>query len=115
MVMEGIRDRVAIVGMGCTKFGELWDKSPDDLVLESCLEAVEDAGIDPRDINAGWFGTESSGNSGTPLARALKLEYIPITRVENICCTGSDALRNAAYAVAARICDIALVCGMEKL
>ena len=85
--MEGIKDRVAIVGMGCTKFGELWDKSPDDLVIESCMEAFEDAGIEPKEIKAAWFGTESSGNSGTSLARPLKLGYIPITRVENICCT----------------------------
>ena len=113
--MKGIKDRVAIVGMGCTKFGELWDKSPDDLVLESCLEAFEDAGIESKDIQAAWFGTESSGNSGTPLSRPLKLEYIPITRVENVCCTGSEAIRNAAYAVAAGIYDIVLACGMEKL
>jgi len=113
--MEGIKDRVAIVGMGCTKFGELWDKSPDDLVIESCLEAFEDAGIDPKDIKAAWLGTESSGNSGTPLARPLKLDYIPITRVENVCCTGSEAIRNAAYAVAAGVYDIVLACGMEKL
>jgi acetyl-CoA C-acetyltransferase len=113
--MEEIKDRVAIVGMGCTQFGELWDKSPDDLVLESCLEAIEDAGIEPKDIKAGWFGTETSGNSGTALARPLKLEYIPISRVENVCCSGTDALRNAAHAVAAGVHDIALVCGMEKL
>ena len=113
--MEGIRDRVAIVGMGCTNFGELWDKGPDDLVVESCYQAFEDAGIEPKDIQAGWIGTVSSGQSGVTLARPLKLDYIPVTRVENICCTGTEAMRNAAHAVAAGLYDIVLAAGVEKL
>ena len=72
--MTGIKDKVAIIGMGCTKFGELWDKSPDDLVLESCAEAIQDAGIDPKEIRAGWLGTVTTGNSGTTLARPMKLD-----------------------------------------
>ena len=55
--MEGIRDKVAIIGMGCTKFGELWDKSQNDLMIEACKEALEDAGIDVKDIQAAWLGT----------------------------------------------------------
>jgi len=111
----GIKDRVAIVGMGCTKFGENWDKSADDMMVEAAYEAYEDAGIEPKDIDAAWYGTSSSGNTGLPVAGALKLQYIPITRVENACATASDALRNAAYAVAANICDIALAIGVDKL
>lgn len=113
--MAGIKDKVAIIGMGCTKFGELWDKSPDDLVLESCTEAVQDAGLDPKEIKAGWLGTVTTGNSGTTLARPMKLDYVPVTRVENVCCSGSEAVRGAAYAVAAGAYDIVLACGMEKL
>lgn len=113
--MRGIKDRVAIVGMGCTKFGELWDKSVDDLIVEACYEAFEDAGIEPKDIQAGWIGTTASGRRGSTLAYPLKLQYIPITRVENACATGTDAFRNACYAVAAEIYDIVLVCGVEKL
>jgi len=111
----GIKDRVAIVGMGCTKFGENWDKSADDMMVEAAYEAYEDAGIEPKDIDAAWYGTTSSGNTGLPVAGALKLQYVPITRVENACATASDALRNAAYAVAANICDIALAIGVNKL
>ena len=113
--MGGIKDRVAVVGMGCTKFGELWDKSPDDLAVDACYEAFEDSGIGPEDIQAAWYGSVYSGGSGTALARPLKFENIPITRVENICCTGTEALRNAAYSVAAGIHDIVLACGVEKL
>jgi acetyl-CoA C-acetyltransferase len=112
--MEGIKDRVAIVGMGCTQFGELWDKSHRDLVVDACYEAFEDAGIEPKDIQMAWYGSRESGFSGTQLANALKLEYIPITRVENFCAGGTDTFRNACYAVASGVCDIALAVGVEK-
>jgi len=112
---EGIKDKVAIVGMGCTKFGENWEMSAEDMLVEAAYEAYEDAGIEPKDIEAIWYGTVWSGETGGPLAGALKLQYRPITRVENACATASDALRNAAYAVAAGVCDIALAIGVEKL
>ncbi len=113
--MNGIRDRVAIVGMGCTKFGERWDAGASDLMVEAAYEAFEDAGIDPADVQAAWLGTVSSFRTGQPLAEALKLDYIPITRVENACATATDALRNACYAVAAGVYDIVLAMGVEKL
>jgi acetyl-CoA C-acetyltransferase len=112
--VESIKDRVAIVGMGCCKFGERWDAGPEDLLVESCFEAFEDAGIEPKDIQAAWFGTTQLA-TGQPLAQAIKLEYIPITRVENACATSTDALMNACFAVAAGVYDIVLVAGVEKL
>ncbi len=113
--MQGIKDRVAIIGMGCTKFGERWDAGPADLVVEAAYEAYEDAGIDGNDIQAAWVGTVGTFRTGQPLAQALKLDYIPITRVENACATATDAFRNASYAVAAGIYDIVLALGVEKL
>lgn len=113
--MESIKDRVAIVGMGCTKFGERWDASADDMIIEAALEAYEDAGIEQKDIQAAWVGTMFSGDTGRVLAEPLKLNYIPVTRVENMCATGSDTLRNASYAVAAGVYDIVLALGVEKL
>ena len=113
--MNGIKDRVAIIGMGCTKFGERWDSSAADLMVEAAYEAYADAGIEPKDVQAAWLGTVSSFRTGQPLAEALKLDYIPITRVENACATATDAFRNAAYAVAAGIYDIVLAVGVEKL
>jgi len=112
--MEGIKDKVAIVGMGCTKFGERWDKGVEDLVVEAAYEAFEDAGIEPKDVQAAWIGTVFSGLSAITLS-PLQLQYIPITRVENMCATGSEALRAASYAVAAGVCDVALAVGVEKL
>jgi acetyl-CoA C-acetyltransferase len=113
--MESIKDKVAIIGMGCTKFGELWEKGPYDLIVDSCYEAFEDAGVEPKDIQAAWFASLVSGFTGSRLSNALKLEYKPITRVENFCSGGIHALANACYAVASGVCDIALACGVEKL
>ncbi len=115
----GIRDKVAIVGMGCTRFGERWDADAADLIVEAFQEAVEDAGIGPDEIQAAWLGTCFEeihlGKSAIPLAQALKLPGIPVTRVENFCATGTEAFRGACYAVAAGACDIALALGVEKL
>jgi len=112
--MGSIKDRVAIIGMGCTRFGELWDKSIEDLIVESCYEAFEDAGIDLKDIQAAWYASRESGFTGAHLSRALKTDYIPVTRVENFCCGGQDVLRNACFGVAAGVYDMALACGVEK-
>ncbi len=54
--MGSIKDKVAIVGMGCTKFGENWDMSQDDMMIEATYEALEDAGIELKDIEAAWLG-----------------------------------------------------------
>jgi acetyl-CoA C-acetyltransferase len=116
---EGIRDKVAIIGMGCTKFGERWDMGVDELIVESFIECLADAGIEKKDIQAAWFGIHneevSVGKGGTSLAMALKLPYIPVTRVENFCATGTEALRGASYAVASGVYDICLALGVEKL
>ncbi len=116
---KGIKDKVVILGMGCTKFGERYDCGPDDLMYEAFQECLEDAGIETRDIQMAWFGTQlqdkGAGWSATPLSIALRLENIPTTRVENICCSGTEALRGAVYAVASGACDIGLALGMEKL
>ena len=112
--MESIKDKVAIVGMGCTKFGENWDKSIDDLIVDAAYEAYQDAGIDQQDIQAAWFGTTRL-ITGENLAGVLKFDYIPVTRVENLCATATDALRNAAFSIAAGIYDIVLVLGADKL
>jgi acetyl-CoA C-acetyltransferase len=116
---EGIKDKVAIIGMGCTKFGELWDKSADDLMVEAFDEALKDAGIEKKDIQAAWQGNQllevNIGSSAIPLSTALKLPYIPVTRVENLCASGTEALRGACYAIASGACDIALALGVEKV
>lgn len=113
--MPGVRDKVAIIGVGCTKFDEHWDKSLTDLVVEACYEAFKDAGIEPKDIQAAYWSSIIGGELGRSLAYPLKLNFIPITRVENRCASGHDAFINACYAVACGAFDMVLVCGAEKL
>jgi acetyl-CoA C-acetyltransferase len=115
MASHGIRDRVAIVGMGCTRFGERWDKGLDDLIVEASGEAFGSAGITKDDVDAYWIGTAQGGMSGITLARPLQLQGKPVTRVENYCTTGSEALRAAAYAVASGAYDVGMAVGAEKV
>ena len=116
---SGIRDKVVIIGMGCTKFGERWDMGADDLMVEAFEEAIENAGIGKNEIEAAWLGTcmeeISVGKSALPLSLALRLPKIPVSRVENYCATGTEAFRGAAYAVASGAYDIVLALGVEKL
>jgi acetyl-CoA C-acetyltransferase len=115
----GIRDKVAILGMGCTRFGERWEAGGEELMVEAFTEAVKDAGIDRKEIQAAWLGTcmdeINVGKSALSLSLTLRLPNIPVTRVENFCATGTEAFRGACYAVASGACDIALALGVEKL
>src|SRR5437660_11648299 len=115
MASNGIRDRVAIVGMGCTPFGEHWDKGVDGLLIDASQEALGSAGATLDQIDAFWLGTMGSGQSGLTLSRPLKIDYKPVSRLENFCATGSEAFRNACYAVASGAFDMAMAIGVEKL
>jgi acetyl-CoA C-acetyltransferase len=115
----GIRDKVAIIGMGCSKFGERWNDGPDALMVEAFQECIADAGIDKKEIQAAWLATcfdeISVGKSALPASMALKLPNIAVTRVENFCASGTEAFRGAVYGVASGAYDIALAIGVEKL
>jgi acetyl-CoA C-acetyltransferase len=116
MSSHSIADRVAVVGMGCTRFGERWESSTDDLILEAVGECLQSTpGLTKEDIDAYWLGTLGSGQSGLTLSRALGTDDKPVTRVENYCATGSEAFRNACYAVAAGAYDAVMAVGVEKL
>ena len=116
---SGIRDKVAILGMGCSRFGERWSDNADVLAVEAFEEALRDANIDVSQIDAAWLGvgfdSMSIGPSGIPLAMALRLPNIAVTKIENYCASGSDSFRGAVYAVASGAVDIALAFGVEKL
>ena len=113
MASNGIRDRVAIVGMGCTPFGEHWDKSVDDLLIDASSEALNSASLPLDAVDAFWLGTLFSGQSGLTLSRPLKIAYKPVSRLENYCATGSEAFRNACYAVASGAYDVAMAIGQR--
>jgi acetyl-CoA C-acetyltransferase len=115
MGSHGIKDQVAIIGMGCTPFLEHWEKSLDDLIIDAAHATYESAGVKQEDIDAFWFGTSQSAASGLAMAGPLKIQGKPVTRVENYCATGSEAMRNAAYAVASGAYDVVMALGAEKV
>ncbi len=119
---EGLKDRVAIVGMGCTKFGERWDADIETLIREASVEALEDAGVEIKDIQAIWVGTGRGSQlmatapcSGIIASSALQTQFIPVTRVENLCCAGQESLRAATFGIASKCYDLVLSIGVEKL
>src|SRR5207247_7001900 len=74
IMASGIRDKVAILGMGCSRFGERWDADAEDLIVEAFNEAMTDAGIELRQIEAAWLGVcleeNNVGKTAGPLAQA---------------------------------------------
>lgn len=114
-----LSQEVAVIGVSCTKFGENFDQSLQEMMVEAGTAACQDAGITTDDVQAAWLGTFSPGFGGgkatITLSDALKMRERPITRVENYCATGTDAFRNAAAAVAAGKYEIVMVLGAEKL
>lgn len=116
-----IAGSVAIIGIGSTRFGELFEQSYADMVVDAAYQAFVDAQVDPGDVQAAWLSTafgytyHPDANAGTSLAEPLNLYPRPVTRVSNYCASGIDAIRNAAFAVAAREYDLVLVVGAEKM
>ena len=110
-----MRDKVAIIGMGCTKFGENFEWSAEDMIIDATFEALEDAGVELKDIEAGFIAVTTSGATGCMMAIPLKMGPIPITRVENGCSSGIDAIRVGAMSIACGLYDLVLCVGVEKL
>jgi acetyl-CoA C-acetyltransferase len=113
--------KVSIIGVGTTPFGRLDGRSPKELAVAACREALRDAGVDRREIQAFYLGNFVSGQlTGQELlaplvANALGLPNIPCTKVEGACASGGIALRHAYLLVATGVCDVALAAGVEKL
>lgn len=116
---SGIKDKVAILGMGCIRFGERFADDAEHLMVEAYDEALADAGIETSRIDAAWlavgFDALNIGPSGIPASVALRLPNIAVTKVENYCASGTEAFRGAVYAVASGAADIAVAIGVEKL
>ncbi|TMA55507.1 MAG: acetyl-CoA acetyltransferase, partial [Deltaproteobacteria bacterium] len=114
-----MKDQVAVIGVGCTKFGDRFERSYEELITDAAFDASADAGIDPSEIDAAYLGTylpgAGGGKAAVSLGDALRLYERPITRVENYCATGTDAFRNGCLAIAAGVADVVLVLGAEKL
>ena len=108
-VIEGPNDRYGVIASGKNVNGHARG------MVDGDLQAYASAGVNKDDVDAYWFGTAQSAMSGIALARALQLQNKPVTRVENYCATGSEALRQASYALAAGAYDLCMVVGAEKV
>ena len=113
-----LKDQVAVIGVGCIKFGDNFDQGYEEMAAEAAFAAFHDGGIAPDQIDAAWLGSYSPaqghGKAAVSLGDALRLYDRPISRVENFCATGTDAFRHAVLAVGSGVYDTALVLGVEK-
>jgi len=111
-----IRDKVAIVGAGACKFGENWNMSREDMIVDAAYEAYADAGIDDpeRRIEAIFCGSVYPREGSWEVAEALKLFGKPISMLSDYCHTGTDAFRYGCFAIAAGMYETVLVVGFDK-
>lgn len=116
-------NRVAVVGAGLIKMGELFDQSFETMAAGAFNAAVAsvDKGFDPKAVEAAFVATQrgtlwgQEGISGNTVPTAIGLAGIACTRIENACPSGSDAFRVGAMAVASGVYDLVLVIGVEKM
>ena len=112
---------VSIIGAGLTEFGEHWERSFRELIAEAGIKAIQDSGIEGKDIQAAYGGCMASGrfigqeHIGALIADQLGLNPIPSTRLEAACASGGVALRNAYLAIASGAHDVVAVGGIEKM
>ncbi len=110
---------VCVIGLGMTKFGELWNKSLRDIFVEAGLKAIDDAGVDH--IDAMYVGSMTPGlfvgqeHIGALMADYLGVAPIPAVRIESACASGGFAFRQAFLDVASGMNDIVLAGGIEKM
>ena len=114
MASNGIRDRVAIVGMGCTPFGEHWDLGLDDLIVAP-PPRLESAGVGKDDIDAYWVGTAQGGMWACARPSRSHINDKPVTRVENMCATGIRGAAAGRLRGRLGAYDTAMALGVEKV
>jgi len=116
-----MKNKIAIIGAAQTRFGENFDMTYDDMAIEAAFAALDDAGLELKDIDACWLGTfypavdGGRGESGATMVDIFGFRDKPTTRVSNYCATGTEAIRNAAFAIIAGECRFALALGVEKM
>jgi acetyl-CoA C-acetyltransferase len=112
--------KIAVLGVGCTKFAELWDKSLNDLIAQAQLSALDDSGICPDQIDAIFVGNmlaqqfNGQAHLGAIAAQQLGIN-VPSMRVENACASGSTALACGIQAVLSGCANVVMVIGVEKM
>src|SRR5262249_5925822 len=116
--VKSMRD-VYVIGVGSTRFGELWEHSLRDLFVMASLEALRDAGL--ARLDGIYIGSMSSGlfveqeHLSSLLADYLAAVPVPAVRVESACASGGMAFRSAFFEVASAASDVVLAGGVEKM
>ncbi|MBT4017225.1 MAG: thiolase family protein [Alphaproteobacteria bacterium] len=111
---------VFVVGVGMTEFGKHPELSLRDLGRQACRAAIEDAGVKPDEIEAGYCGNalasvlQQTTSVGQSVFWEVGIHKIPVVNIENACASGSTALHEAWKSVAGGFCDVAIVLGVEK-
>jgi acetyl-CoA acetyltransferase len=111
---------VYVIGVGMTPLGRHLDKRLRDLGKIACFSALKDAGLEPKDIQAGFCGNalapaiQGETGVGQNVYWEVGINKIPILNIENACCSGSSAFREAWLTVASGLYDVAMAVGVEK-
>lgn len=112
--------KVSVLGVGCTKFAELWDKSLHDLIAQAQFMALDDAGIAPVQIESIFVGNmlaqqfNGQAHLGAIAAQQLGIN-VPSVRVENACASGSSALVCGVHSILSGASNVVMVIGVEKM
>jgi acetyl-CoA acetyltransferase len=112
--------RVAVVGVGVTKFGK-HDRSSAELFAEAARDALADAEMSPSSVQALYYGnvvggeTEKQLHTGPQAASVLGIPTVPTTRFETACASSHAAFRHAVMEIAAGVSDVVLVGGGERV
>lgn len=114
-------NKVAIIGVGHTKFGKLEDKNLLDLLCDASLQAIENSNTNDKDFDAVYVSCmlAETLNHMTAIASAVvdRIGLIPAAadHVKNGPASGGSAIKNAFYSIASGACDMVLVVGAEKM
>ena len=110
-----------IVGWAHSRFGKLDGETIESLIIRVATDAIADAGLEPKDIDAIYLGTMNAGfvRQEFPASLVLQadpaLRFKPATHIENACATGSAAIHQGLYMIEARRARRVLVVGVEKM
>jgi acetyl-CoA acetyltransferase len=121
-LIRNARQNAYVIGVGMTRFGKHLGRSLNSLAREAIKQALDDAGIEARQLEAAWMGTGAApvitGQvciAGQAVLRGLGVGHIPVVNVENACATGSTAFQQACTMVTHGLYDVVIAAGFEKL
>jgi acetyl-CoA acetyltransferase len=108
-------EKIVVIGVGMTRFAFMPERGIKEMVEEAVCMAMEDAGVKPSDIQVAYCGNIGQHQAGSLTLPDIGIKKIPITRVENLCASGTGAFRECYFALRSGMYDVALAFGIEKM